>query len=188
MSAPEHGAEHAPTGSEYILHHLGNLKHGEGFWVFNVDSIFFSVVLGALFVGAFWLAARKATSGVPGKFQNFVETVVEFVDTQVRDTFHGTSKLIAPLALTTSRRALRGSVPLIVFFSAIGLGFLLLEIAQMQRLIIFLGHPTYALSVVLFSLLLFSGIGSLATEWLLSPARGARPALLAPIAAVTPTR
>lgn len=100
MSAPEHGAEHAPTGSEYILHHLGNLKHGEGFWVFNVDSIFFSVVLGALFVGAFWLAARKATSGVPGKFQNFVETVVEFVDTQVRDTFHGTSKLIAPLALT----------------------------------------------------------------------------------------
>ncbi len=100
MSAPEHGAEHAPTGSEYILHHLGNLTHGEGFWVFNVDSIFFSVVLGALFVGAFWLAARKATSGVPGKFQNFVETVVEFVDTQVRDTFHGTSKLIAPLALT----------------------------------------------------------------------------------------
>lgn len=100
MSAAEHAAEHAPSGSEYIVHHLGNLKYGEGFWTFNLDSIFFSVLLGLLFVVSFWLAARKATVGVPGKFQNFVETVVEFVDVQVRDTFHGTSKIIAPLALT----------------------------------------------------------------------------------------
>jgi F-type H+-transporting ATPase subunit a len=98
--AVEHGAEHAPSGSEYIVHHLGNLQHGEGFWTFNLDSIFFSVLLGLIFVVSFYLAARKATAGVPGKFQNFVETVVEFVDVQVRDTFHGTSKLIAPLALT----------------------------------------------------------------------------------------
>lgn len=90
----------APSGSEYIVHHLANLKYGEGFWTVNVDSIFFSVLLGLVFVVSFYLAARKATAGVPGKFQNFVETVVEFVDTQVRDTFHGTSKLIAPLALT----------------------------------------------------------------------------------------
>jgi len=100
MSAAEHAAEHAPSGSEYIVHHLGNLKHGQGFWTYNVDSIFFSVLLGLLFVVSFWLAARKATSGVPGKFQNFVEVLVEFVDAQVRDTFHGQSKLIAPLALT----------------------------------------------------------------------------------------
>jgi F-type H+-transporting ATPase subunit a len=100
MSAVEHAAEAAPTGSEYIVHHLGNLQHGQGFWTLNVDSIFFSVLLGVLFTGSFWLAARKATTGVPGKFQSFVETVVEFVDTQVRDSFHGTSKLIAPLALT----------------------------------------------------------------------------------------
>ncbi len=72
--------------------------------------------------------------------------------------------IVLPLVLTTSRRAIAGTFPLVVFFEAIGLGFLLLEIAQMQRLTIFLGHPTYALSVVLFSLLLFSGIGSLATE------------------------
>ena len=100
MSAVEHAAEHAPSGSEYIVHHLANLSHGEGFWTFHLDSIFFSVALGLLFVGAFWLAARKATTGVPGKFQNFVEVMVEFVDSQVRDTFHGQSKLIAPLALT----------------------------------------------------------------------------------------
>jgi F-type H+-transporting ATPase subunit a len=100
MSAAEHAADRAPSGSEYIVHHLQNLKHGQGFWTLNVDSIFFSVLLGVLFTGAFYLAARKSTAGVPGKFQNFVEVVVEFVDTQVRDSFHGTSKLIAPLALT----------------------------------------------------------------------------------------
>jgi F-type H+-transporting ATPase subunit a len=100
MSAAEHAADRAPSGSEYIVHHLQNLQHGQGFWTLNVDSIFFSVLLGVLFTGSFYLAARKSTAGVPGKFQNFVEVVVEFVDTQVRDSFHGTSKLIAPLALT----------------------------------------------------------------------------------------
>jgi len=101
MSAAEHSADHAQTGSEYIVHHLGNLQYGQGFWTVNVDSIFFSVLLGLLFTVSFWLAARKATaSDVPRGFQSFVETVVEFVDTQVRDTFHGTSKIIAPLALT----------------------------------------------------------------------------------------
>lgn len=77
--------------------------------------------------------------------------------------------ILLPLLLTTSRNALQGMLPFVVFFSGIGLGFLLLEISQLQRLIIFLGHPTFALSVVLFSLLLFSGLGSLATEWLVKP-------------------
>ena len=93
-------AEQAPTPNEYISHHLINLQYGKGFWTYNVDSIFFSVLLGLIFVVSFYLAARKATAGVPGKFQLFVEVLVDFIDTQVRDSFHGTSKLIAPLALT----------------------------------------------------------------------------------------
>src|SRR6478609_4988916 len=100
MSAAEQVAEHAPSGSEYIVHHLQNLQYGHGFWTFNLDSIFFSVLLGLIFIVSFWMVARKATAGVPGKFQNFVEVLVEFVDAQVKDTFHGHSKLIAPLALT----------------------------------------------------------------------------------------
>jgi F-type H+-transporting ATPase subunit a len=100
MSAADQAADHAPSGSEYIVHHLQNLQYGHGFWTFNVDSIFFSVLLGLVFIVSFWMVARKATAGVPGKFQNFVELLVEFVDAQVRDTFHGQSKLIAPLALT----------------------------------------------------------------------------------------
>ena len=96
----ETAAGQGPTSNDYISHHLLNLQHGEGFWTYNVDSIFFAVVLGLVFVVSFYLAARKATSGVPGRFQLFCEVMVDFIDTQVRDTFHGTSKLIAPLALT----------------------------------------------------------------------------------------
>lgn len=100
MSAAEHAGSGGQTGSEYIIHHLQNLQHEVGSSTLNIDSLFFSITLGLLFVISFYLAARKATSGVPGKFQLFVEVIVDFVDSQVRDTFHGTSKLIAPLALT----------------------------------------------------------------------------------------
>lgn len=72
--------------------------------------------------------------------------------------------IIFPLLLTTDRAALRGSLPLFVFFMTIGLGFMMIEISQLQRLSIFLGHPTYSLAVVLFSLLLSSGIGSYTTS------------------------
>jgi F-type H+-transporting ATPase subunit a len=98
-------AEKTGGATEYILHHqtfLSNKSpHGiVDFTVINYDTVFFSVLLAAVFFGLFWLVARRATSGVPGKAQNFVELIVSFVDSQVRDTFHGTSRLIAPLALT----------------------------------------------------------------------------------------
>ncbi|MBI4357649.1 MAG: F0F1 ATP synthase subunit A [Gammaproteobacteria bacterium] len=84
----------------YIKHHLQNLAVGEGFWVFNCDTLFFSIALGIFFCILFRLAASRATAGVPGKLQNFVEVMVEFADTQVKDTFHGKRDFIAPLALT----------------------------------------------------------------------------------------
>jgi F-type H+-transporting ATPase subunit a len=98
----------AETGSgatEYIVHHetflSSKVPHGIlDFSTLNLDTVFFSVLLGVLFVGAFWLIARRATAGVPGKVQLFVEVLVHFIDNQVSDTFHGASKLIAPLALT----------------------------------------------------------------------------------------
>ncbi len=98
-------AEQPTTANEYILHHLTFLSNKEpvgvvDFSVIHLDSVFFSVLLALLFGGSFYFAARTATSGVPGKFQNFVELVVEFIDTQVKDSFHGTNKLLAPLALT----------------------------------------------------------------------------------------
>jgi F-type H+-transporting ATPase subunit a len=105
MAAVEHVAEQAPSANEYIVHHLtflsNKVAHGiVDFSVINWDSVFFSVLLAVVFGGAFYFAARKASSDVPTKFQNFVELIVEFVNSQVKDTFHGTSKVIAPLALT----------------------------------------------------------------------------------------
>jgi F-type H+-transporting ATPase subunit a len=87
----------------YIKHHLTHLTvnqgHG-GFWAVHLDSIFFTLVLSAVLIVILSIAARRATGGVPGKFQAGVEALVEFVDGMVKDTFHGTNKFIAPLAIT----------------------------------------------------------------------------------------
>jgi len=94
-------AGEAPANStEYIGHHLKHLSVGEGFWTWHVDTIFMSVLLGLVAIWMFWSAARKATPGVPGKWQAFVEIVVEFVDTQVKEVFHLDRRFLAPLALT----------------------------------------------------------------------------------------
>ena len=84
----------------YIKHHLENLQIGSGFWTFNLDSLFFSVLLGILFLWIFYRVAQKATSGVPSKLQCAVEMIFEFVNNTVKDMFTGQNKLIAPLALT----------------------------------------------------------------------------------------
>jgi len=105
------------TSGEYIKHHLTNLTFGEldgswrlahdaaeakamGFWAINVDTMFWSLLLGVLFLYLFRKVALSATAGVPGKAQNFVEWIVEFVDSSVRGSFSGRNPLVAPLALT----------------------------------------------------------------------------------------
>ena len=88
------------TSQGYIQHHLTNLTVGDGIWAWHIDSLFFSVGLGVLFLWLFRSVAKKATTGVPGKMQCFVEMIVEFVDNSVKETFHGKNALIAPLALT----------------------------------------------------------------------------------------
>ena len=111
-------SSHAPTSTEYIQHHLQNLVFGYhpenglgiahsgaeavemGFWSINLDSMFFSIVLGAFFIWLFKKAAENFNPGVPGLLQSSVEVIVEFVDTNVRDTFHANNPLIAPMALT----------------------------------------------------------------------------------------
>lgn len=98
-------AEHAPTATEYIQHHLGNFStHHQttlvDFSIFNIDTIIWSLLAG--FVGSLilFLAARKATSGVPGRFQAAVEILVEMVEEQSKSIIHGDRSFIAPLALT----------------------------------------------------------------------------------------
>ena len=111
------------TASGYIKHHLTNLTFGKfpeghehaghwgyahsaadaqamGFWAINVDSMLFSVGLGILFLWLFRKAAKTATTDVPGGWQNFVEWIVEFIDTSVRGSFSAKNDMVAPLALT----------------------------------------------------------------------------------------
>ena len=97
--------EEAPSPNEYILHHLTFLTNRSpkgilDFSAVNLDSVLVSVLLAVLFGGSFYAAARHASTGAPSKFRNFVEWLVEIVDDQVKQIFHGKSKLIAPLALT----------------------------------------------------------------------------------------
>lgn len=101
----------ALTTTGYIQHHLTNLTvcsdaakdaagHCHGFWSFHLDTLVISGLLGLLVFGLMAKVAAKASSGTPGGLQNFVEMVVGLVDQQVRDTFHGRSALVTPLAIT----------------------------------------------------------------------------------------
>lgn len=106
------------TNIEYIKHHLQNMQicsTSDG-WQFNtydnptlcqgnfntvnLDSMFFSILLGVIFIWVFRRAAKKATIGVPGKFQAFIELVIDFVGSNVKDTFRAENRMIAPLSLT----------------------------------------------------------------------------------------
>ena len=101
------------TSSEYIQHHLHhwqlNLSNwtivsdknpAHGFMVLNLDTLLVSFVLGVLFLGIFYLVARRIERGVPGKLQNFVEYALQSVDGLVKEAFHGENKLLGPLAIT----------------------------------------------------------------------------------------
>jgi len=111
------------TAGEYIKHHLQNLTYGKfpqghehaghwgfahnaqeakemGFMAIHVDTMFWSVLLGVLFLYLFRKVAKNATTGVPGGLQNFVEMIVEFVDSSVKGAFSGRNAMVAPMALT----------------------------------------------------------------------------------------
>jgi len=107
------------TSTGYIKHHLQNLTYGQnpttgnwefaqsaaeakamGFWAVHVDTLFWSMALGVLFLFFFHKSAKRATAGIPTGLQNFAEWIVEFIDTSVRGSFSGKNDLVAPLALT----------------------------------------------------------------------------------------
>jgi len=113
MSAAENAGTHGPTAGEYIQHHLQHLQKDFSFQsvkqtsivdfsLFNFDSLFFSALLGVIGCFVLWNAARKATSGVPGRFQAAVEILSEMVENQAKGVIHNAKsrKLISPLALT----------------------------------------------------------------------------------------
>ncbi len=179
-------AEHAQTSTGYIKHHLQNLQvchTDEGwiwnecqgnFWTFNVDTLAFSVILGLVFILIFRSVAKKATVGKPGKMQAFVEMVVDFVDSNVKDTFHGRNPLIAPLGLTifvwVFFMNLMDLIPvdwLPMAASTVGVDYL--KVVPSTDL-----NATFALSISVFILIVYysikvKGIGGFTKELTLQP-------------------
>lgn len=153
------------TSGQYIEHHLEHLSldftphiGGGGFWSFNMDTIAVSIVIGLFIAGLLRYIAVHMTAGVPGKLQNCVEMVIDFVNGTVKESYHGKSQLIAPLALV---------VFLWIFFmNAMDL----LPIDLLPRILGFFGiqhfkgvptadpNATFAMSISIFVLIVFYNI------------------------------
>lgn len=106
MAIEEHAAQ-GPTAGEYIGHHLTHLQSAKqtgviDMSVFNLDSIFWAVLLGCLGLFVMWRVAKSVTAGVPGRMQAAVEILLEMVDTQAKGIIHNAEsrKFVGPLALT----------------------------------------------------------------------------------------
>jgi F-type H+-transporting ATPase subunit a len=180
--------EQPTSANEYIRHHLTFLSNKESngvvdFSVIHWDTVFFSVLLAILFGGSFYFAARKVRANkgkTPRGFQSFVEYLVDWVDTQVRDSFHGTSKLIPALALTIFGWVLLFNamdlVPVDLLPAiAHGAGVEHLKVVPSTDV-----NATFALSLTVFALIIFysikmKGLGGFIAEFTLQPFSSSNP-------------
>lgn len=168
-------AELTPTS--YIQHHLQNLTAsvGEGgFWTLHVDTLITALLMGGLMVFAFWLATRKATAGVPGKWQAFVEICLEFVDKQARDTYHGSSKLVTPIAITLFFWILLMNLLKMIPADFIAKPLELLGVGYWKPVPTADVNATLGLSLSVFFLTIFfalraKGVGGMSKEFLFAP-------------------
>ena len=177
---------HSPA--DYVTHHLGHWSTGKdkGFITltdWHLDTLLVSTVLGLAFLWLFRIAAVRATSGVPGKLQNFVEMMVEFVDNSVKSSFHGSRSFLGPLVLTilvwtflwNCMDLLPVDVPPVIASQVFGIEyFRVVPSADMSA--------TFALSISVFFLIIFyslkgKGFGGYAKELLTHPF-GSNPLLI----------
>lgn len=169
--------EHELTPTSYIQHHLQNLtfKVSEGgFWTLHVDTIVTAVLMGLLITFGFWMATRKATAGVPGKWQAFVEILLEFIDKQVRDTYHGTSKLVTPIAITLFFWILMMNLLKMIPADFIALPLEAVGIKYWKPVPTADVNATFGMSISVFFLMLFfalrsKGLGGFTHEFLTAP-------------------
>lgn len=192
----------AGNSTEYIKHHLTNLTFGNhpehgwsfahtaqeaqemGFWAFHVDSLGWSIALGLIFCLVFRAIAKKANSDVPSGVQNFVEMIVEFVDSNVKDTFHGKSTLIAPLALTifcwVFLMNLMDLVPVdFIPVAAQALGLHYMKVVPSTDPNVTLGMSFSVFFLILFYSIKMKGVGGFAGELALNPFNPSNPILKA---------
>jgi F-type H+-transporting ATPase subunit a len=183
MTSPtvENAAAHAPTAGDYINHHLGHLTNiHQGyivdFNVINYDTVIWSVLMGVLGVMVLWLGTRRATSGVPGRFQGAIEAVVEMVEDQSKSIVHGDRRYIAPLALTVFVWVFLMNcldfLPVDLFAAILrlmGMGEMHFRIVPTADLNVPLGMALGVLAVVLFYNVKIKGIGGWIHELFAAP-------------------
>ena len=170
-------AGEALTPTTYIQHHLQNLtlQVGEGaFWTLHLDTFLTALAMGALMVVAFWLATRNATAGVPGKWQAFVEICLEFVDKQAKDTYHGKSKLVTPIAITIFFWILLMNLLKMIPADFFAKAFELVGVHYWKPVPTADVNATLGMSISVFFLMLFfalksKGVGGLIHEFLTAP-------------------
>jgi F-type H+-transporting ATPase subunit a len=186
--------EEETTGgvTSYIKHHLTHLTLDTGhgaFWAVHVDSIFFTLLLSFIFILLLSLAARRATSGVPGKLQAAVEIVLEAVDGMVKDTYHGTNKFIAPLAVTIFCIVFLENFMDILPVDALPAAAKLFGVEHLRTVATADLNTTVGMALGVFLLIQWVGIthkgfGTFAGEWFTAPFHAHSPVLkvlLAPI-------
>ena len=180
------------NASAYIKHHLQNLTYGRfedghwglaqsaeeakemGFWAFHLDTLGISFILGALFLLVFYRVAKKISPDVPNGLQNYIETIIDFIDDNVRSSFKGKNKMVAPLALTCFIWiVLMNTMDLVPvdwlpsLFSLFGVHYLKVVPTNDP-------NATFALSLGIFALVLYysikiKGIGGFASELTMHP-------------------
>jgi F-type H+-transporting ATPase subunit a len=176
----------------YIKHHLTHLTVDTGhgaFFAFHLDSIIFTVVISSIFIILLAIAARRATSGVPGKFQAAVEIAVEKVDGMVKDTYHGSNKFIAPLAITIFGVVFLENFMDILPVDALPAAAKLFGIEHLRTVATADLNTTVGMALGVFLLIQWvgithKGIGTFAGEWFTAPFHAhnvALKVLLAPI-------
>ncbi|CBA17389.1 F0F1 ATP synthase subunit A [Xanthomonas albilineans] len=170
-------AGEAATPTSYIQHHLKNLTfqvQEGGFWQLHIDTLVMSLLMGLLMVFAFWMATRKATAGVPGKWQAFVEIMLEFVDRQAKDTYHGTSKLVTPIAITLFFWILMMNLIKLIPADFIAKPLELAGVHHWKPVPTADVNATLGMSISVFFLMVFfslrsKGVGGMAKEFLTAP-------------------
>lgn len=177
--------------TEYIQHHLTHYTVAAGpgsFWALHIDSIIFNFLIALLFIFLGALAARRATSGVPGRFQAFVEIMVDWVDGMVKETFHGDSKFIAPLAITIFCVAILDNFMDILPVDALPATAHLFGVEHLRTVATADVNTTFGMSIGVFLLIQYIGIkhkglGLFLGEWFTAPfhAHGIWKVVLAPI-------
>jgi len=184
-------AEAPLTANEYISHHLVNLTVGHGFWTWHLDTLIMSMLIGLIVLGLMAYVARRATAGVPGKLQAFVEIVVSMVDTQVKDTFHAKSELVTPLAITVFVWIFcMNAVDLIPVDFIPGITEHALHLSHWRAVPTTDPNTTFAMSLTVFALIIifnvkYKGVGGFVHEIFTAPFHTGNPLLqwliLAPI-------